>query len=284
MYLGIVETVVVPQNHCAVVEVFGKPSKTLKSGLNIIFPMFGLWHRLKDVSVSWTDRTNKEGIYIELSEQLTNTTARACATKDNVEVGVDCILRWRVTDPLKAIYAVDNLHASMAEKVLAEVRGQVGLRSLDQLLSARAKMSDEIITSISGTLSKWGVTVIGVEIQQLNLDENVKTAMLQQMEAERRARAIALEAEGTRKAIETKAEAEKNAAITSAEGQRVALSITAQAQKEYLSELSSIVGVEAATKILLNMQTLTGYDTISKNEADKVYLPSNLPAMINIKD
>lgn len=284
MYFGIVETIVVPQNHCAVVEVFGKPTKTLKSGLNIIFPMFGLWHKLKDVSSDWKDVTNKDGVFIELSEQLYDVPARGCATSDNVEIGVDCVLRWRITDPLKAIYSVDHLHATIREKVLSEVRGQVGQRTLDSLLSARAKMSDEIITSISGTLAKWGITVTGVEIQQLRFDENVRAAMLQQMEAERKARAIALEAEGTRKSIETKAEAEKNASITAAEGLRASLAITAQAQKEYLSELASIVGVESATKILLNMQTLNGYDTISKNAADKVYLPSNLPAMINIKD
>ena len=271
MNFGIIETIVVPQNHCAVIEVFGKPSKVLQSGLNITFPMFGLWHNPKNLR-HW-EETYKNGIFIELSEQLMNLSPRNCATQDNVEIGVDCVMRWRITDPLKAVYAVDKLHQSIREKVLAEIRGQVGLRTLESMLSARAQMSSEIVTHISGVLAQWGVVVTGVEIQSLILEESVKTAMLQQMEAERKARAIALEAEGTRKAIETKAEAEKNA-----------MSIMAKAQKEYLMEISSVVGTEAATQILLNMQTLTGYETITKNQADKVYLPSNLPAMINIKD
>ena len=141
-----------------------------------------------------------------------------------------------------------------------------------------------MVTSITGALAVWGITVVSVEIQELLLDKNVKAAMLQQMEAERKARAIALEAEGTKKALEMKAEAEKNAAILQAEGRKAALSITAEAQKTYLKELTEIVGPEAATRILLNMQTLEGYSTITENPASKVYLPSNLPAMLNMKD
>ena len=271
MNFGLFEILIIPQNHCAVVEVFGKPNKVLSSGLNIIFPLFGLWHCTKNVS-HWPE-TYKNGCFIELSEQLSNLHARNCATRDNVDVLVDCVLRWRITDPLKAVYAVDHLHSSMREKVLAELRGQVGLRTLDEMLSARAKISDAVVSNISAVLAQWGVTVLGVEIQSLEFEDNVKEAMLQQMAAERKARAIALEAEGNSKAIETKAEAE-----------RKALFIMAQAQKEYLSELASVVGVEAATKIMLNMQTLNAYDTITKNQADKVYLPSNLPAMLTIKD
>jgi hypothetical protein len=62
------------------------------------------------------------------------------------------------------------------------------------------------------------------------------------------------------------------------------LHITAEAQKTYLKELTEIVGADAATKILLNMQTLEGYTTITENPASKVYLPSSLPAMVNLKD
>ncbi len=286
MNLGIFQTVIVPQNHCTVVEALGKPTKVLRAGLNVIFPWFGFWHKAKNVSDPelWGAETNKEGIFIELSEQIMDVRPRGCETKDNVTMGVNCVLSWKVTDPIKAVYAVDHLHKSLKEKVLAEVRAQIGRRALDEVLSARAQMSQDIVVNIAGAIANWGVRVVSVEIQELDLDPDVKAAMLQQMEAERKARAIALEAEGTKKAIEMKAEAEKNAAIYIAEGRRQALNITAAAQKAYLRELAEVVGTEAATKVLLNMQTLDGYDTISKNAADKVYLPANLPAMINFKD
>ncbi len=286
MNFGIFRTIVVPQNHCTIIETFGKPAKLLKSGLNIIFPWFGFWHTPKDVSSPslWGTETNKQGIFIELSEQVTDVHPRGCVTKDNVGLGVDCIISWRISDPLKAVYTVDHLHKSLKEKVLTAVRAQIGSRTLDNVLTARAELSNEIVTSITGALAVWGITVVSVEIQELLLDKNVKAAMLQQMEAERKARAIALEAEGTKKALEMKAEAEKNAAILQAEGRKAALSITAEAQKAYLKELTEIVGAEAATRILLNMQTLEGYSTITENPASKVYLPSNLPAMVNMKD
>lgn len=268
----------VPQNHCAVIEMFGKPVAVKKSGLNFHIPFL---QRIK--RVDWLE-THTDGKYIQLSEQLLDTTPRSCVTKDNATLEVSCIIRWRITDPKQALYEVENLHRAIRELVLNELRALIGNRNLDELLSSRSQLSEKVVQAISTTTARWGIIVNSVEIQELSADAKTQEAMLKQMEAERISRAIALEAEGKSRAVRLSAEADKDAAILRAAGTREALILIAEAEAEYVSRLAGIIGAEGATQALLNRQALDGYKTISANPADKVYLPSNVPAMVNIKD
>jgi regulator of protease activity HflC (stomatin/prohibitin superfamily) len=93
--------------------------------------------KVKKVSDIWGKETNKDDFFIELTEQITDTSPREYFTKDNVKVTSDCVMRWRIVDPVKAIYEVDNLHRSIKETVLNSMRGEIGSRELDNVLSAR---------------------------------------------------------------------------------------------------------------------------------------------------
>ena len=284
----------VPQGHCVIVTRFGKPVGVRNSGLHFLIPWLD---ETQDVGEAWGEETckplypgakekkDRKYIFIELSEQRTNTDSRPCHTKDNVQVDVDCLIRWRVTDPIKAYYEVDHLHETLQETVLSEVRAAVGNRTLDEVISQRTAISEKVVQNVIKTTSRWGIAVSGLEIQKLEMDEKTKEAMLKQMEAERISRAIALEAEGKSKAILTQSIAEKQAAITKAQGQAEALRLQAEAEKDYVQKIAEVIGAEAAAKVLLTRQTLEGYATISSNPADKVYLPNNVRAIIaSVKD
>ena len=272
----------IPQGHCVIVTRFRKPVGVRNSGRNFFIPFIDDVER---VSKAWGDETNKDHVFIELSEQRTDTKRRPCLTKDNVEVKVDCMIRWRVTDPIKAYYEVDHLHETLQETVLSEVRAAIGSRNLDEVISQRTGISEKVVQNVIKTTSRWGIVVSGLEIQELEVDEKAKEAMLKQMEAERISRAIALEAEGKSKAILTQSIAEKQAAITKAQGQAEALRLQAEAEKDYVQKIAEVIGAEAAAKVLLTRQTLEGYATISSNPADKVYLPNNVRAIIaSVKD
>ena len=97
--------------------------------------------------------------------------------------------------------------------------------------------------------------------------------MLEQMKAERISRALRLNAQ-----------AERDAAIMRAEGAKEAMRLIAEADAAYVNALAQTLGADGAMKALINRQTLEGYATITKNESSKVYLPANVPAMINIKE
>ena len=103
---------IIPQSHCLIVERFGKPVRVAHSGLNFFIPFID---GVKNVSLDWNTSTNKNGIFIELTEQINDTQPRQYITKDNVTIEVDCVYRWRITDPMKAVYEVDNLHKSLKE-------------------------------------------------------------------------------------------------------------------------------------------------------------------------
>ena len=173
-------TKVIPQGHCVIVERFGKPVRVAQSGLRFFMP--GL-DKLRDVRNVWNDLTNKDGIFIELTEQICDTGSRECFTQDNVKLIVDCVYRWRITDPIKAAYEVDELHKSLKEAVLGEIRSFIGKSELNTVLASRSRISEAVVTVVSETVRRWGVNLTGVEVQELKADEATQGAMLQQLEA-----------------------------------------------------------------------------------------------------
>ena len=269
----------IPQNHCRIIERFGKPIRVQPSGLAFRIPFLD---RVRNVSKDWGSETNKSGVFIELSEQILDTRPRECFTKDNAKVLVDAIISWRLVDPIKAVYEVDHLHQSLLQATLNALRSEIGARSLDEVISARTLLSEKIVSDLSDTGRKWGIQIVRVEIQELKTDSATGAAMLQQVEAERRSRAISMEADGIAAATIKSATAESEAAIIRANGLATAMEITALAEKSYLDTLTQSVGVEYASKILLSQKVIEGFDKISKNPANKVFLPSNMKGLFEM--
>ena len=270
----------VKQGHCAIVEMFGKPTSVRKSGLQFRLPIL---QSLKDVSPAWGTLTNKDGYYIELTEQLLDTQPRSCITQDNATMQLNCVIRWRITDPIKAVYEVERLHQSLVELVLNEMRSLIGSRNLDEILTSRTEMSERVTVTVAATAARWGVAITSIEIKELTTDTETREAMLRQMEAERISRSTVLQAEGESTAKVRIAEAERKAAILKAEGTSEALRITAEAESAYLARLAEVVGPVSAAKILMNRQALEGYATITTNPASTVYLPNSVPSVIDLK-
>lgn len=279
---------VIPQNHCRIIERFGRPARVQKSGINFHFPFID---KPKDVSILWGIETNGSdpikqmgpdgGQFIELSEQIMDTDKRECITKDNAKIHVDAVINWRVVDPIKAVYEVDQLHDSIEQTSLNILRSEVGSRELDDVLQSRSSLNEAITSKLAQTTAKWGIQLLRVEIQELETDDKTSDAMLQQLDAERKSRALALEAEGAAKATLAKATADRDAAILRAEGAAKALEIAAKAEKAYLETLSKTVGADQANRILLAQKAIEGYNVISSNPADKVYVPNSAQVLIS---
>ncbi len=269
----------VPQNHCRIVERFGKPVRVQYSGLAFTLPII---EHVKTVTEEWGNETNKEGIYIELSEQISDTNPRECITRDNAKVMVDCVVSWRVSDPIRAVYEVDHLHQSLLQSAMNVIRSEIGSRDLDDALATRATLNERIVSGLSDTVKKWGIQILRVEIQELRTDDQTSAAMLQQLEAERRSRALSSEAEGQAQATVKNAAAEREASIKVAEGMAKALEVTAAAEKRYLETLSEVIGKEKAAEILIAQKVIDGFDRISQNPADKVFLPSSMTGVLEL--
>ncbi len=255
----------VPQSHVAVLTRFGKFSRVLRQGLHARIPFIEALYR-----VNWGNVANKNSIYIELTEQIIDTSPKECHTKDNVPVKVDASVYWRITDVVKALFEVDMLPRSLVDSCLNALRAEIGKRTLDEVLRSRKELSESVVAELKDVSAKWGVIISRVEIQELQTSDETAEAMRLEMAAERRRRAAILEAEGV-------AEAKKK----TAEAEAYAIKIKAEAESEYIKKLSEALGRDQVANLLMMEKILDGYKEIASSPSSKVFLPNNISTIIS---
>lgn len=268
----------VPQNHVALVKRFGKHTRVQKNGLRFKIPFI---EEIKYVK-NWNRVANKKGYFIELSEQQTDTRPRQCQTKDNVTIEADASVYWKIVDPVKAVYDIDILPKSIADVALNALRANIGTLKLDEVLSERQSLNQKIAAQLSDIATKWGVVFTRVEIQEINYSNDTAEAMMQEMAAERKKRALIAEAEGRAQAEITKAKSEAEASFIRAKSEADVLNLLATSESAYLSKLQEVVSVESASKLVMLQKYIEGMKTITSNPSNKVFLPANFQANYDI--
>jgi len=270
---------VVPQGYCLVIERFGKFARIQHAGLHFKLPFL---EEIRRVDTWGEDICNKGGVFIELTEQQTDTQRRQCHTRDNVALSTNASVYWRIVDPRRALYEVDNLPRFVADVTLNALRARIGSLDLDVALSERQNLNEHIAKELSTTGQKWGVQFTRVEIQELQTSDETAAAMRQQMEAERKRRAAVAEADGQAYARVKVAQAEAEAVIIRAEAEAKSISIIAEAEAAYLARLMQSVTQEQAAQIVIAQKYLNGFNEITKNPSHKVFLPSSFKGLLSI--
>lgn len=268
----------VPQNHVVLIKRFGKHSRVQRNGLRFKLPLIESYKTFHD----WDGTANKNGYFIELSEQQTDTPPRQCQTLDNVTIDANASIYWRITDPVRAAYDIDVLPKSIADIALNALRSNIGKIKLDQVLSERQNLNAKISAQLVETASKWGVTFSRVEIQEINYSSETAEAMMQEMTAERKKRALMAEAEGEASAEVTKANADASATLIRAKAQADAIKLIAEAESEYILKLKENTTTEIAGQIIMSQKYIDGMKTISNNPSDKVFLPNNFQGLFEL--
>ncbi len=128
-------------------------------------------------------------------------------TKDNVTVGVDAVVYLRVINSAKATLETTNYIYATSQFAQAALRDVTGNADLDELLSKREEISQQIKVIVDAETDKWGIDVENVKIQNIELPQDMKRAMAKQAEAERERRANVINADGEKQAAQTLAEA-----------------------------------------------------------------------------
>ena len=268
----------VPQSHCVVIERFGKFSRVQREGLHFKLPIIEVIKRVD----TWGEQINKKGYLLELSEQQTDTPTRQAHTRDNVAVNTNASVYWRIVDPRKALYEIDSLPRAVSDIALNALRSNIGTMNLDELLAERQSLNERIASELAETARKWGIQFTRVEIQEIQTSEDTAVSMRQQMDAERRRRALVAEAEGSAEAEVRVAQAEKESVVLRAQGQAKAMEILAEAEAKYLEKLAEKLSPENAAAILIAQKYLQGFESISKNPSDKVFLPSSFNGIMSV--
>ena len=128
-------------------------------------------------------------------------------TKDNVAIKVNAVVYFRVLDPSKSVVEVENYIIATSQLAQTTLRSVVGSVELDEVLSSREKINQELQKIIDDRTDPWGIKVSAVEVKELELPEGMKRAMARQAEAERERRAKIIAAEGELQAAEKLSEA-----------------------------------------------------------------------------
>jgi regulator of protease activity HflC (stomatin/prohibitin superfamily) len=147
-------------------------------------------------------------------------------TRDNVSVKVNAVVYYRVIDPLRAIVEVENYTYATSQLAQTTLRSVLGQAELDDLLSERDRLNQQLQKILDNQTDPWGIKVSAVEVKHVDLPEDMRRAMARQAEAER----------------------EKRAKIIHAEGELIA--------SEKLSQAAAVLGTQPGAMTLRYLQTL----------------------------
>lgn len=194
---------VVPQSQVFVIEQFGKYVKTLPAGLGFIIPLI-----------------NRVAQKVVILERQLQPQQISVITKDNVEIHLTTAVFFRVIDAAKSVYRITDIDQAVKTTVTSIVRSTGGQMEFDEVQAKRDFINEKIKDSLSEACLVWGIEITRTEVLNVMVDAATKSAMQQQLNAERERRASVTKAEGDRQAQQLKADAALYTAQKEAEARR----------------------------------------------------------------
>lgn len=198
---------------------FGKYKKMLNPGWRIVLPIIQSYQKV-DIRTKAVDVAEQDAI-----------------TKDNVTIRINAVIYYKVFDASKAIIAVEDFKYAVSQLAQTTMRNAVGTVSLDELLTQRDKISEEICKIIDEATDPWGIKVENVELKDVKLPEEMQRVMGKVAEAER----------------------EKQAVITKSTG-----------EVEAATNLAKAADIMSATSGALHLRTLSTLNDLSSDQSNTI--------------
>lgn len=236
--------VVVQEQKAVIIERFGRFRKVVGPGVHPILP-FGIDRKRK------FREGGKEYDYVDQRERAVDLPEQSVITQNNVQLQVDSMAYYQITDPQKAVYGVDDVVIAVNQLIKTVLRDVIGDTTLQNLLSGREKINDKLREQVVRASGDWGITIRSVELQAVNPPDSYIEAMRKVSEAE----------------------LAKKAAITQAEGKKQASILEAEGEAEKINKIYTAIHEGRPTDDLLKIKYLEALEKIANGQATKVFMP-----------
>ena len=219
--------------------------------------MLGRFHRVKGPGLILLIPGVQQMVRVDLRTVVMDVPTQDVISKDNVSVKVNAVLYYRVMDAQKAVINVENFQEATSQLAQTTLRSVLGQHELDEMLSEREALNNDIQRILDVQTEAWGIKVANVELKHVDLDEQMVRAIARQAEAERVRRAKVIHAAGE---LESSRKLQEAAAILAQQPQAI--------QLRYLATLTEIAGDKSNTIVFpLPMDLLKAYESAKRDVA-----------------
>lgn len=207
--------------------------KIVNTGYLYVVERFGQFHRILEpgwhFTIPFVDFVRKR---VSTKQQILDVPPQSVITKDNVKISVDNVIFYKLLNAKDAVYNIEDFKSGIVYSATTNMRNILGNMSLDEILSGRDKINQDLLSIIDEVTDAYGIKILSVEIKNIIPPAEIQNAMEKQMKAERDKRAMILQAEGQRQSQIEKANGEKQAKILQAEAEKEANIRRAEGLKE----------------------------------------------------
>ena len=259
----------VPQNTIMVIERFGRFARKAESGFKFKVPL-----------------VEAVAYHHSLKEQVLDIDSQTAITRDNVKIKIDGVLYYRITDPFKASYEIDNPIHAMTMLAQTSMRSEIGRLQLDRTFAEKDNLNVSIKHALNEAGDKWGLEVLRYEIKDIKPPEQIRRSMELQAESERIKRQKILMSEGERQSEINKAEGFKESQILEGQGKAQTILQEARSVVETLRNIGGSLQREdgktsdEALRLRLTEQYVQAMHEIYK-ESSIVTLPAAVEGEMN---
>ncbi|PRR78316.1 Modulator of FtsH protease HflC [Clostridium liquoris] len=271
--------------------------KVVNTGYVYILERFGQFFRILEpgwhFTIPFADFVRKK---VSTKQQILDIEPQSVITKDNVKISIDNVIFYKVMNAKDAVYNIENYKSGIVYSTITNMRNIVGNMSLDEVLSGRDKINNELLDVVDQITDAYGIKILSVEIKNIIPPAEIQQAMEKQMRAERDKRAAILQAEGQKQSDIARAEGEKQAKILQAEaekeanirraeglrqsqvleadGKAEAIESVAKAQAKAIEMVNKAILDSGTNETIIALKQVEALQEMAKNPANKLILPN----------
>ncbi|QAS61458.1 SPFH domain-containing protein [Clostridium septicum] len=271
--------------------------KIVNTGYLYVVERFGQYHRILEPGwhflIPFVDFVRKK---VSTKQQILDVPPQSVITKDNVKISVDNVIFYKLLNARDAVYNIEDFKSGIVYSATTNMRNIIGNMSLDEVLSGRDKINQDLLSIIDEVTDAYGIKILSVEIKNIIPPAEIQEAMEKQMKAERDKRAMILQAEGQRQSQIEKAEGEKQSQILiaeaekqanirraeglkesqllEAEGKAKAIAKIAEADAEAIRKVNEAIIQSGTNETVIALKQVEALKEMANNPANKLILPN----------